>query len=83
MISFFFLNNSLGSWSGSLNDWSRLANKDINILNVIYTAGRRYTTPMVWMASDPGIMKLKKENERLKKMLAESELEVSILQEAY
>ena len=33
--------------------------------------------------SDPGVRKLKKENERLKKMLAEKELEVSMLQEAY
>ena len=33
--------------------------------------------------SDPSIRKLKKENERLKKMLAEKELEVSMLQEAY
>lgn len=33
--------------------------------------------------SDPGVRKLKKENERLKKMLAEKELEVEMLQEAY
>lgn len=33
--------------------------------------------------SDPSVRKLKKENERLKKMLAEKELEVSLLQEAY
>jgi putative transposase len=33
--------------------------------------------------SDPSVRKLKKENERLKKMLAEKELEVSMLQEAY
>ncbi len=33
--------------------------------------------------SDPSIRKLKNENERLKKMLAEKELEVSMLQEAY
>ncbi len=33
--------------------------------------------------SDPGVRKLKKENERLKKMLAEKEPEVSLLQEAY
>ena len=33
--------------------------------------------------SDPSLRKLKKENERLKKMLAEKELEVSLLQEAY
>ena len=33
--------------------------------------------------SDPGVRKLKRENERLKKMLAEKELEVSMLQEAY
>ena len=33
--------------------------------------------------SDPSIRKLARENERLKKMLAEKELEVSMLQEAY
>ena len=33
--------------------------------------------------SDPSIRKLTRENERLKKMLAEKELEVSMLQEAY
>lgn len=33
--------------------------------------------------SDPSVRKLKKGNERLKKMLAEKELEVSMLQEAY
>lgn len=33
--------------------------------------------------SDPSVRKLKKENERLKKMLAERELEVEMLQEAY
>ena len=45
---------------------------------------------MGWKASDQehetriqGIRKLTKENERLKKMLAEKELEVSMLQEAY
>ena len=33
--------------------------------------------------SDPGIRKLTRENERLKKMLAEKEFEASMLQEAY
>ncbi len=32
---------------------------------------------------DPGLRRLKKENDRMKKMLAERELEVSMLQEAY
>ena len=31
----------------------------------------------------PGIRKLKKENERLKRIIAEKELEVAMLQEAY
>lgn len=33
--------------------------------------------------SDPSLRKLTRESERLKKMLAEKELEVSMLQEAY
>ena len=32
---------------------------------------------------DSGLRKLKKENERLKKIIAEKELEVSLLQDAY
>lgn len=32
---------------------------------------------------EPGLRKLKKENERLKKIIAEKELEVSLLQDAY
>ena len=32
---------------------------------------------------EPGPRKLKKENERLKKIIAEKELEVSLLQDAY
>ena len=31
----------------------------------------------------PGLRKLKKENERLKKIIAEKELEVALLQDAY
>ena len=34
-------------------------------------------------AIDPGLRKLKKENERLKKLLAEKDLEVQMLSEAY
>ncbi len=34
-------------------------------------------------AIEPGLRKLKKENERLKKLLAEKELEVQMLSEAY
>ena len=32
---------------------------------------------------EPGLQKLKKENERLKKIIAEKELEVALLQDAY
>jgi hypothetical protein len=32
---------------------------------------------------EPGLRKIKKENERLKKIIAEKELEVSLLQDAY
>ena len=32
---------------------------------------------------EPGLRKLKKENERLKKIIAEKELEVALLQDAY
>ena len=32
---------------------------------------------------EPGIRRLKKENERLKKIIAEKELEVTLLQDAY
>ena len=52
-------------------------------------AGRNLTRPSAWNASDPvGIdrarsRKLKKENERLKKVIAEKELEVALLQDAY
>ena len=52
-------------------------------------AGRNLTRPSAWKASDPvgsiepDLRKLKKENERMKKIIAEKELEVALLQDAY
>jgi hypothetical protein len=44
----------------------------------------RHGRPLILSGSiDPGLRKLKKENERLKKIIAEKELEVSLLQDAY
>jgi hypothetical protein len=40
--------------------------------------------PLILSGSiEPGLRKLKKENERLKKIIAEKELEVALLQDAY
>ncbi len=44
----------------------------------------RHGRPQILSGSiDPGLRKLKKENERLKQIIAEKELEVSLLQDAY
>ena len=51
----------------------------VEVLDIYGVDGLRSRT----RNSDPSIRKLTRENERLKKMLAEKELEVSMLQEAY
>ena len=44
----------------------------------------RHGRPQILSGSiAPGLRKLKKENERLKKIIAEKELEVALLQDAY
>ncbi len=57
-------------------------------INVLYLEGNIRHKWSGWTRSrtkkaDPSIRKLRKEKERLKKMLAEKELEVSLLQEAH